>query len=46
MDWFIRLVEEGGATPTEVLREAYKRPLAPSELHELWPAGPIIGGNK
>jgi len=46
MDWFIRLVEEGGATPTEVLREAYKRPLTPSELHELWPAGPIIGGNK
>ncbi|MGH3820242.1 MAG: hypothetical protein ACRDRE_21330 [Pseudonocardiaceae bacterium] len=46
MDWFIRLVEEGGATPAEVLREAYKRPLTPSELHELWPAGPIIGGNK
>lgn len=46
MDWFIRLVEEGGATPAEVLREAYKCPLTPSELHELWPAGPIIGGNK
>jgi hypothetical protein len=46
MDWFVRLVEAGGATPTEVLREAYKRPLTPSELHELWPAGPIIGGNK
>jgi hypothetical protein len=46
MDWFIRLVEAGGTTPTEVLREAYKHPLTPSELHELWPAGPIIGGNK
>jgi len=45
IDWFIRLVEAGGATPMEVLREAYKRPLTPSELHELWPAGPIIGGN-
>ena len=46
MDWFIRLVEAGGTTPTEVLREAYKRPLTPSELHELWPAGPLVGGNQ
>lgn len=46
IDWFIRLVEAGGTTPTEVLREAYKRPLTPSDLHELWPAGPIIGGNQ
>ncbi|MGH3787498.1 MAG: hypothetical protein ACRDRG_13325 [Pseudonocardiaceae bacterium] len=46
MDWFVRLVEAGGKTPTEVLREAYKRPLTPSELHELWPAGPLIGGNE
>jgi hypothetical protein len=46
MDWFVRLFEAGGTTPTEVLREAYKRPLTPNELHELWPAGPIIGGNQ
>jgi hypothetical protein len=46
MDWFVRLVEAGGTTPTEVLREAYKCPLTPSELHELWPAGPLIGGNQ
>jgi hypothetical protein len=46
MDWFVRLVEAGGTTPTEVLREAYKRPLTPSELHALWPAGPLIGGNQ
>jgi hypothetical protein len=46
MDWFVRLFEAGGTTPTEVLREAYKRPLTPSELHELWPAGPIIGGDQ
>ncbi|MCA1708706.1 MAG: hypothetical protein LC808_37660, partial [Actinobacteria bacterium] len=45
IDWFIRLIEAGGITPTEVLREAYRRPLTPSELHELWPAGPVIGGN-
>jgi hypothetical protein len=46
MDWFVRLVEAGGATPTEVLREAYKRPLTPSELHEYCPAGPVIGGSQ
>jgi hypothetical protein len=46
IDWFVRLVEAGGTTPTEVLREAYKRPLIPSELHELWPTGPVIGGNQ
>jgi hypothetical protein len=46
MDWFIRLVETGGAPLVEVLREAYRRPLTPSELHELWPTGPTIGGNQ
>lgn len=46
IDWFIRLVEAGGATLAEVLREAYRRPLTPSELHELWPTGPAIGGNQ
>jgi hypothetical protein len=46
IDWFIRLVEAGGTPLEEVLREAYRRPLTPSELHELWPAGPVIGGNQ
>jgi len=46
MDWFIKLVEAGGKTLVEVLREAYRRPLTPSELHQLWPTGPIIGGNQ
>ncbi|MBV9013273.1 MAG: hypothetical protein JO272_14715 [Pseudonocardiales bacterium] len=46
MDWFVKLVEAGGATLAEVLREAYRRPLTPSELHQLWPTGPIIGGNQ
>jgi len=46
MDWFIRLVETGGAPLAEVLREAYRRPLTPSELHELWPTGPTIGENQ
>jgi len=46
IDWFVRLVEAGGTMLAEVLREAYKRPLTPRELHELWPAGPVIGGNQ
>jgi hypothetical protein len=45
IDWFVRLVETGGTVTTEVLREAYRRPLTPSELRKLWPAGPTIGGN-
>jgi hypothetical protein len=46
MDWFIRLIETGGPPLAEVLRESYRRPLTPSELHELWPTGPIIGGDQ
>jgi hypothetical protein len=46
IDWFVRLVEAGGTTLAEVLREAYRRPLTPNELHTLRPAGPVIGGNQ
>ena len=46
IDWFVRLVEAGGTALAEVLREAYRRPLTPHELHALWPAGPAIGGNQ
>jgi hypothetical protein len=46
IDWFVRLVEAGGTALAEVLREAYRNPLTPSELHKLWPAGPVIGGNQ
>lgn len=46
IDWFVKLIEAGGTALGEVLREAYKHPLTPSELHQLWPAGPVIGGNQ
>jgi hypothetical protein len=46
MDWFIRLVEASGEPLAEVLCEAYRRPLTPSELYELWPSGPVIGGDQ
>lgn len=46
IDWFVNLHEAGGTLTTEVLHEAYKRPLEPHELRTLWPAGPAIGGNQ
>jgi len=46
IDWFVNLYEAGGPLTGEVLKEAYKRPLDPSELHALWPAGPVIGGDQ
>ncbi len=46
IDWFVNLHEAGGTLAAEVLNEAYKRPLDPSELRALWPAGPAIGGNQ
>lgn len=47
MDWFVRLVEKVGTTTTEVLRETYRRPLTPGDLHQLWPTDrPTRGGNQ
>jgi len=46
IDWFVKLVEAGGTTLAEVFREACRRPLTPNELHQLWPTGPVIGGNQ
>lgn len=46
IDWFTKLIEAGDTPLAEVLREAYRRPLTPTELHELWPTGPVIGGNQ
>ena len=46
IDWFVQLTEAGGTVAVEVFREAYKRPLTPHELQQLWPAGPVAGGNQ
>lgn len=43
-DWFIRLAETDGDATTEVLNAAYRDPLTPGHLGELWPDGPPIGG--
>ncbi|GAB6899839.1 hypothetical protein [Kineosporia succinea] len=45
-DWFMRLGQDADAeTIKKVLTESYRRPLTPSELAELWPAGPPFGGD-
>jgi hypothetical protein len=47
VDWFVALADSGDAAArTAVLRAAYRGPLAPADLMALWPAGPIIGGNR
>ncbi|WP_436775592.1 hypothetical protein [Yinghuangia sp. YIM S09857] len=43
-DWFVRLAEADGSLITEVLHAAYRDPLTPEGLRELWPDGPPIGG--
>ncbi|MFD8721860.1 hypothetical protein ACFV2H_28680 [Streptomyces sp. NPDC059629] len=45
LDWFAALAEEAPpATAAAVLGAAYRRPLHPADLADLWPAGPAIGG--
>lgn len=46
LDWFMNLWEEKPTLVPEVLRVAYQQPLSPNELHDLWPTGPRIGGNR
>ncbi|MEU7061258.1 hypothetical protein [Streptomyces sp. NPDC046197] len=44
LDWFAALAGAPPATATAVLRAAYRRPLHPADLADLWPEGPVIGG--
>jgi hypothetical protein len=46
IDWFVNLLEQRPELLPEVVRAAYERPLGPSALHQLWPQGPRIGGNR
>ncbi|GAA2607555.1 hypothetical protein SMC26_17870 [Actinomadura fulvescens] len=43
-DWFAALAEADAKVSREVLHAAYRAPLTPSDLAELWPEGPAIGG--
>ena len=44
LDWFAALADASSSTIQEVLRAAYRQPLAPSDLARLWPTGPTFGG--
>jgi hypothetical protein len=44
IDWFAALSQAGATVTREVDHAAYRAPLTPSDLAELWPAGPPIGG--
>ncbi|MGW5136296.1 hypothetical protein [Streptomyces sp. NPDC004135] len=44
LDWFMALADAPRATAADVLRAAYRRPLHPADLADLWPDGPVIGG--
>jgi hypothetical protein len=43
-DWFTALAEADAKVAREVLNAAYRDPLTPADLAELWPEGPPIGG--
>jgi hypothetical protein len=45
-DWFVSLAESGTPeTVSKVLAAAYRAPLTPRQLMDLWPSGPSIGGD-
>jgi hypothetical protein len=45
IDWFTQLAEADETTIRPVLQAAYRAPLTPAELQDLWPQGPNIGGS-
>jgi hypothetical protein len=46
IDWFTNLADTAEETMVRrVLQAAYRAPLAPADLEELWPAGPTVGGS-
>jgi hypothetical protein len=45
IDWFSNLADQADrSTAGAVLRAAYRAPLTPAQLADLWPAGPRFGG--
>ncbi len=45
IDWFVTLADTADTTTAgKVLHAAYQRPLTPTDLADLWPAGPPVGG--
>lgn len=45
IDWFVNLADSGDqAAIRRVLHSAYRAPLTPADLEDLWPDGPTVGG--
>ncbi len=45
IDWFVTLADTADTTTAgKVFHAAYRRPLTPTDLAHLWPAGPPVGG--
>ena len=47
IDWFVRLADSvPRSDATAIIRAAYRAPLTPDQLTQMWPEGPAIGGNR
>ncbi len=44
IDWFVNLADANVPETSSILRAAYRNPLTPGELANLWPSGPSFGG--
>jgi hypothetical protein len=45
IDWFVNLADANAPEASSILRTAYRNPMTPSELANLWPSGPSFGGS-
>ncbi|MEU2040463.1 hypothetical protein [Nocardia niwae] len=45
IDWFVNLADAETTVIREVLHNAYRSPLTPTDLERLWPTGPTVGGS-
>jgi hypothetical protein len=47
IDWFVRLADTAPRSDaTAIIRAAYRTPLTPHQLTQMWPKGPAIGGSR
>jgi hypothetical protein len=44
IDWFVNLADANTPEASAILRAAYRKPLTPGELANLWASGPPFGG--
>jgi len=44
IDWFVNLADANAPEAATIIQSAYRDPLTPNELANLWPSGPAFGG--